>query len=184
MRGFTIGCLWAMTALAVGCGEQAAPITNPDAEAAATRVPAMSMHNFVAPLRGAAEVPPVPTAAVGMSGFHVRPDGASIEYMLLIGRLNNLTQAHIHLGPAGQNGPVVVWLYPSGPPPSPIPGEFNGVLATGVITAANLVGPLAGEPLSVLLDHMRNGNTYVNVHSQQYPPGEIRGQIVGIDILD
>ena len=41
--------------------------------------------------------------------------------------------AHIHLAPAGQNDPVVAWLYPSAPPPVPIPGCSDGVLAAGVI---------------------------------------------------
>jgi hypothetical protein len=51
------------------------------------------------------------------------------------------------------------------------------VLATGTITAADLVGPLAGQPLSALVDAMEAGETYVNVHTSQFPAGEIRGQI-------
>jgi hypothetical protein len=53
------------------------------------------------------------------------------------------------------------------------------VLAEGVITAAELVGPLAGGELQDLLARMRAGDTYVNAHTTQYPPGEIRGQISG-----
>jgi hypothetical protein len=64
----------------------------------------------------------------------------------------------------------------------------DGVLATGTITAANLVGPLAGHPLSDLLSSMQAGNTYVNVHTNDgvappntgpgdFPGGEIRAQI-------
>ena len=42
--------------------------------------------------------------------------------------------AHIHLAPTpGANGGIVVWLYPSGPPASLIPGRSDGVLAHRVV---------------------------------------------------
>ncbi len=65
---------------------------------------------------------------------------------------------------------------------------MDGVIATGTITSANLVGPLAGQGLSVLIAAMRNGGTYVNAHTNDgvaptntgpgdFPGGEIRGQV-------
>jgi hypothetical protein len=51
------------------------------------------------------------------------------------------------------------------------------VLAGGVITQSSLVGSLAGQSLGVLLDNIASGLAYVNVHTSQFPPGEIRGQI-------
>jgi hypothetical protein len=51
------------------------------------------------------------------------------------------------------------------------------MLADGTITAANLVGALAGQPLSALVEALSSGGAYVNVHTQQNPGGEIRGQI-------
>jgi hypothetical protein len=75
------------------------------------------------------------------------------------------------------NGPVVAWLYPAAPPSVLIPGRFQGVLAAGVITEANLVGPLAGQTLGDLIERMEAGETYVNVHTLNYPAGEVRGQI-------
>ena len=72
--------------------------------------------------------------------------------------------------------PVVVWLYPSAPPAAGPSGPINGIFASGTITAANLVGQLAGQPLSVLLSSMQNGQAYVNVHTTDFPAGEIRGQ--------
>lgn len=136
-----------------------------------------SSRNFTAHLTGAEEVPPVETAATGQTVFQLSRDGTEISYRLIAANIENVTQAHIHLGPAGVNGPVVVWLYPEGPPAQLIPGRFDGVLATGTFTEANLVGPLAGESLEDLLDAMRAGSTYVNVHTSQFPGGEIRGQI-------
>lgn len=133
--------------------------------------------NFTASLKGREEVPPVDTNAQGQAIFHVSKDGDSISYKLIAANIENVLMAHIHVAPPGVNGPVVVWLYPEAPPPQLIPGRFDGVLATGTFTAADLVGPLAGASLDDLITEIQAGNTYVNVHTSQYPGGEIRGQI-------
>ena len=147
----------------------------------ATVVPTASAvgpgQTFVAPSSGAQEVPPNDSRARGQTVFRLSADGEELHYRLIVANLDGVTQAHIHLAPVGVNGPVVAWLYPSAPPAQLIPGRSSGVLATGEITAADLVGPLAGQPLSALIDEMKAGNTYVNVHTSQFPPGEIRGQI-------
>ncbi len=141
--------------------------------------------SFVAVLSGDEEVPPVPTRARGVALFEVAPDGTAIHYKLIVANIYNPFMAHIHLGPRGVNGPVVVSLF--GPVP-PGGGRFDGVLAEGTITAAHLVGPLAGKSLQDLLKAMASGNAYVNVHTNDgVPPpntgpgdmasGEIRGQI-------
>jgi hypothetical protein len=134
-------------------------------------------ENFRAHTHGGEEVPPVDTRARGQATFQVSRDGGSISYRLIVANIENVTQAHIHVGPAGENGPVVAWLYPAAPPAQLIEGRFSGVLAEGTITEASLVGRLAGEPLSTLVQLMRDEGVYVNVHTSQYPPGEIRGQI-------
>jgi hypothetical protein len=136
------------------------------------------IKNFVAALSGFQEVPPVMTLARGMAYFQLNFDVTELSYTLNVANIQNITQAHIHLAPPGENGPVVAWLYPSGPPPILIPGRFNGVLATGVITGDDLIGPLLGEPLDELIAAIKDGNAYVNVHTSQNPGGEIRGQIV------
>lgn len=133
--------------------------------------------NFVATLSGDEEVPPAQTRARGTAHFQLKPDGSGLSYKLIVANIMNVTMAHIHLAPAGVNGPVVAWLYPSGPPAQLIPGRFNGVLGAGTLSDASLVGPLAGEPLNALIDAIQSGNAYVNVHTSQYPGGEIRGQI-------
>jgi hypothetical protein len=56
-----------------------------------------------------------------------------------VANIENVTMAHIHVAPAGVNGPVVVWLYPEGPPPVTIPGRFSGVLATDTITDEDVI---------------------------------------------
>ena len=136
-----------------------------------------SKRTFTASLTGGAEVPAVSTLAQGKAIFKLSQDGQSISFRLVVANIENVTQAHIHLAPAGANGPVVVWLYPGGPPAQLIPGRFDGILAEGTLTAADLVGSLAGGTLKDLLENMASGNAYVNVHTSQFPGGEVRGQI-------
>lgn len=135
--------------------------------------------NFRANLSGDQEVPSANTRARGQAIFQLSKDGTELSYKVIVANIQNVTMAHIHFAPAGSNGPVVAWLYPSSAPPQLIPGRFNGVLAEGVITSGNLAGPLAGKDLSDLIDLILEGNTYVNVHTLQFPAGEVRGQIWG-----
>jgi hypothetical protein len=172
--------------LAGACGPGSQPPAAPDTitlpvqvsagGAASTSANAASGHNH-AHMTGAQEVPARDTLAQGQTTFKISSDGESISYKLSVANIENVLQSHIHRAAAGTNGGIVVWLYPSAPPAQLIPGRSQGVLAEGVITASSLMGTLAGEPLSVLIDEMRAGNTYVNVHTSQFPPGEIRGQI-------
>jgi hypothetical protein len=140
---------------------------------------------YNASLSGANENPPRDTFAVGYATFVQSWDGEQLEYWLAVGAIENVVAAHIHLGAPGENGPVVAFLYG---PAAPGGGFFNGVLASGTITADDLVGPLAGQPLSALIDQIEAGNAYVNVHTDDgvdpantgpgdFPGGEIRGQI-------
>ncbi len=137
------------------------------------------MLNFRAHLTGDQEVPPRESSGVGEVIFQLSKDGMELSYKLIVANLDNLSMSHIHVAPAGSNGPVVVWLYPPAPPAVLIPGTTNGILQEGIITKANLTGTLAGNELSDLVDLMVAGNTYVNVHTSQFPGGEIRGQIKG-----
>lgn len=134
-------------------------------------------HNFGTHLRGGEEVPANSSRAQGQAVFTLSADGLSLSYTLVVANIVDVTQAHIHMAPVGSNGGVVAWLYPSAPPSLLIPGRSQGILGQGVITAANLVGALAGQTLQDLLAAIAAGNTYVNVHTVQLAPGEIRGQI-------
>jgi hypothetical protein len=144
---------------------------------AAAPVLAGPNRNFSTHLSGEEEVPPVDTNAQGQALFMISKDKNELHYKLIAANIEDILQAHIHLAPDDANGPIVVWLYPSSPPAMLIPGRFSGVLAEGTITADDLMGPLAGQPLSALISEMEAGNTYVNIHTTANPGGEIRGQI-------
>ncbi|GEC93152.1 MULTISPECIES: CHRD domain-containing protein [Brevibacillus] len=128
---------------------------------------------FRAFLRGSEEVPPVRTNATGTTSFRLSQNKQRLDFRLVVNNLRNFTEAHIHVGARGVNGPVVVFLF--GPVTRGI--SVNRGVVTGSITQADLVGPLQGRPLSELIRLMKNGQTYVNVHTTQNPDGEIRGQI-------
>lgn len=167
--------------MAAACTEDASSPT----EVESLTVPVMNRanapeaRNFRAHAEGGEEVPPVDTRAQGQASFKLSKDGDELSYRLIVANIEDVTQAHIHQAPAGSNGPIVAWLYPSGSVQEPelIPGRTQGILAEGVITDADLVGPLAGMQLEDLLDVIRTGEAYVNVHTVAHPPGEIRGQI-------
>ena len=128
-------------------------------------------NNFTAPLSGDNEVPPNESDAHGVIILKIAPDETSIEYKLIVSNAENVVAAHLHLAPEGVNGPVVVPLF-SGP----LVENQNGILSEGTITSANVVGPLAGD-LEALIDNLRSGNIYTNVHTLAIPGGEIRGQV-------
>lgn len=121
---------------------------------------------------GHQEVPSVDTRARGRANFRLKKDGSALIYRLNVSRLSNARFAHIHLGPEGSNGPIVAFLRKDR-----VDGPVKGRYAEGEITAADLLGPLAGQPLSALVEAIEAGNTYINVHTDLNPAGEIRGQI-------
>jgi hypothetical protein len=79
--------------------------------------------------------------------------------------------AHLHNGKQGEIGPFIVPLYKSDTPTI----LMNGKLTSGNITADMLEESMAGKQIANLTTAMKNGETYVNVHTQQNPSGEIRG---------
>lgn len=115
----------------------------------------------------------------GQAIFHFSKDGTELYYKITIANLENITMAHIHLRKNEQtpNGPPVLWLIPDAPPPLSSPVSTNGVLVEGTVNDSDLVGSLAGMSLLELKDKIREGLTYVNVHTSAFPGGEIRGAI-------
>ena len=134
---------------------------------------ALGQETFSADLSGGDEVPPVDTNATGVATFQSNVN--TITYQLGVRDLTNITAAHIHRGEDGENGKVVANLYNS--TAMPAGQQQSGLLSQGTISASDLKGPLKGHPLSDLVDIMSNDTAYVNVHTMDFPLGEIRGQV-------
>ena len=149
-----------------------------------SRASVQQQRNYRARLTGDQQVPaPIDTPAIGQTLIHVSDDGTSLEVLVMVARIVNVIGAHIHLAPPGANGPIVASFIPdtagflaNGALIS-TPINVEGVLVRGTITAADLVGPLAGQRLKALIDAINSGNTYFNVHTSAHQPGEIRGLI-------
>lgn len=147
-------------------------------------------NNFVAVLSGANEVPARDTDARGVATFKLNKAG-NLDYTLIASNIENVVAAHIHCGVAGVTGPVGVTLLHV----APTAGRFDGVLASGTVTAPDPPNPNTGVPnpcgwttLAQVIAALHSGNTYVNVHTNDgvsppntgpgdFPGGEIRGQI-------
>ena len=126
-------------------------------------------HEFAANLTGQQEVPPVDTQATGQA--IVVPLNQTATYYVNVTDIQGVTQGHIHSGAQGENGPVVVTLFKFDSPQ-------DGVTQNDNITATDLEGPMQGKTIPDLVSAMKNGSTYVNVHTEQNPNGEVRGQLV------
>jgi hypothetical protein len=144
-----------------------------------------SFRDLNARLTGYQEVPTLSTTGSGKFEARINHDESAVDWKLSYQDLeSDVTQAHIHFAARAINGPVVVFLCsnlgngPEGtqacpPPPATISGTFTSV---DVLGGALTVGLEAGN-LAELIDAIRAGATYANVHSVLRAPGEIRGQI-------
>lgn len=107
-------------------------------------------------LSGDAEVPPVTTSAKGTGQITVMPDRTVSGSIKVSGLVP--TMAHIHEGAVGKNGPPIITLTKTA-------SDSFAVPAGARLTDAQYTGFTSGE-------------LYVNVHSAQYPNGEIRAQLL------
>ena len=125
--------------------------------------------------------------ASGEVSFRLDENKQELSYELDVEKIKDVYMAHLHIGPCNKGGqidqaaidqgPIAAWLYPCGDHNEPnrcIDGEFTGVLAKGVIRPEDLENDITFEQL---IEAMRNGNAYTNVHTRKYVTGEICGQI-------
>jgi hypothetical protein len=133
---------------------------------------------------GMQEVPTVVTDTTAYLDLEFDAEMTQMEYSLNVYEGTGITQAHLHCAPAGLNGPVATFLFGFATPGVDIDGE----LASGVIVAANITATdfaaaaTCGVPITniaSLYEAILQRKIYLNVHSEDNPGGEVRGQIFG-----
>ena len=130
------------------------------------------------------QVPSVLTNSAGSFEAQVNSDG-SISFSLSYSNMSSsVAQAHIHFGASRTNGGVMVFLCGGAKPACPDSGTVTGTITAAdvsVLPATNTdsVIPQGIQPgdLAAVLSAIRSGNTYVNVHTANFPNGELRGQV-------
>jgi hypothetical protein len=142
-----------------------------------------SRAGFETRLSGYQEVPAFSTTGEGRFAAALSRSASEIRYVLTYEGLSGpAQQAHIHFGQEAVNGGISVFLCtnlgngPAGTqlcPPGPAKIE-------GTATAADVIGPagqlIAAGEMEELLAAIRAGVAYVNIHTTQFPGGEVRGQ--------
>jgi hypothetical protein len=137
-----------------------------------------------ADLIGFREVPAISTEGGGTFRARMVDDDAFTFRLTYKDLESPITQSHIHVGQRRVSGGISVFLCSNlgngSAGTASCPGTTSGEV-TGTITAAQVVGPVpqgitAGE-FDELIDAIRAGVAYVNVHTATFPAGEIRGQL-------
>ena len=113
---------------------------------------------YTAELSGASEVPANESAATGSADVTVDTEAKTVSWTVSVQDLTGEpTAAHIH-GPAGEdeNAPPVI--------------DMSDSIMEG---SADITDEQIGE--------LQDGQYYVNVHTEEYPDGEIRGQLAAAE---
>lgn len=142
-----------------------------------------SASNMRAKLSGFNEVKPIATGGTGM--LKAKASNGAIDFTLTYSGLTTPAfMAHFHFGQPGVNGGVFIWL--CGNPGTPAhqtcpPGTTDTATVTGHITAADIRAVtdqnITAMDMATALRIIEAGVAYVNVHTSNFPGGEIRGQV-------
>ena len=104
-----------------------------------------------------------------------------VDYILGIKDGEDITQAHLHCGHAGDTGPPVAFVLGTETTTAGI--DIDGVASQGTLTNDNIMEQACGidglpvNNIASLFAAIRLGIIYVNVHSEEYPAGVVRGQL-------
>jgi hypothetical protein len=138
------------------------------------QIQAQDGDSIITFLSGKEEVPPNTSNTSAWAKFQSVDNGSQLAYSVSIIGLKEITGAHIHNGIKGQNGDIVAVLSKG---KTAEDGGNATISWNGNITKDDLQGPLKDKEISDLVSLMRNSSTYVNVHTEEYRDGAIRGQI-------
>jgi len=120
---------------------------------------------YVAVLSGDEEVPPVETEAVGKIIAILNCDTLTLNGSFT-GLSSDYVASHIHEAPSGSNGPVVFNLTPVLNLP-PLSGQYFTFSNKFVLTEEQK-------------DTLKASGFYINIHTVDFPAGELRGQLVSL----
>lgn len=132
---------------------------------------------FSASLTGAADG--ATTSGTGFAWVDVNSSMTQISYTLSFqGLTSDATMSHIHYGAAGTNGPILLWFFPSTlmPTPTATSGSYSGMWTESDLMKQSTDPAIT--TFATLIGDLEAGNTYVNIHSTNYPMGELRGQLM------
>jgi len=116
-------------------------------------------------LRGDNEVPPNISLGYGYASYELSEDGTKLSFNITAPGLSGpVTAAHFHNAPVSVDGPAVVDL-------TPFLTEVDGQVA---VTGSSSLSDWSIENAA---EEIRAGRIYVNLHTDAYPGGEIRGQV-------
>ncbi|GAB4222299.1 MAG: hypothetical protein Kow0062_19030 [Acidobacteriota bacterium] len=153
-----------------------------DEPARVARGGGMTFQAVLSPAQGVPEPGGAITIERGAFRARVRPDLSAMDVVLLVEPSSPVLAAHLHCGRAGMTGPIPFGLIN--------PGRlmFDGNVARGTLTNEDFTGSdctdFIGRPvnnIAALAMAMRDGLIYVNVHTANNPPGEVRGQVLEED---
>jgi len=144
---------------------------------------------FEATLNSFKTSPSLFTSGKGTTQVRIDFNNNSISYELSYSGLSSpVTQSHIHFAQKGVNGGIIVYLCDNtGLAPSGVPACPNSGTVTGTLTAVDVNPP--NNPLPVTDQGIEPGDFaalvaaiqqragYINVHTTNFPAGEIRGQL-------
>jgi hypothetical protein len=128
-------------------------------------------EKYRAKLDGNNEVPPVNSTAEGVINFKTKND--MLTWKMNVTGTNDATGVNIHKGKAGENGEIIVDLMKV----SKHSDTPKGMTMRGNVTDSSLTGSMAGQTIADLKTAMANGDTYINLKTQDHPDGLLRGQI-------
>jgi hypothetical protein len=120
---------------------------------------------------------PANTNAEGNVVFLLDDVKKELSYKIQVEDIQDIYMVHIHMGHSDKEGIIATWLYPADDHNSEnrtIEGKFSGTLAEGVIKQEDLGN---GITFAELIESLKRGNAYVNVHTKKFVMGAIRGQV-------
>jgi hypothetical protein len=148
----------------------------------------LAADTFAARLRGLEEVPSISSAGAGFLLATLNDAETALSFTIVyFGLSSTVTQSHIHVGQLSVNGGITLFFCTNLTPPAGVPApqactnnpginSISGTLTAADVLAVGAQGVAAGAFADVIRA-MKAGDTYANVHTSNFPGGEIRGQV-------